>query len=115
MTTTLTRRGRLCRRLDVAPPCPCPRCGRPVVVVDHRTPLLHATASRQWRYEVTCDACGYSDADGYPTRRAVVDACNASRQEASKRPPPARTGARARGLSAQGGQNDARMEGQAVR
>ena len=55
------------------PPVRCPWCGKADLrVIDHRHPRYDKTASRDWRYEVTCDACLDCDANGYRTVKELL-------------------------------------------
>jgi len=70
----LVRRSRHSRRLDFKPAIPC-RCGKDMLtVIDHRAPWYASSASRELRYEVTCDTCLQCDADGYQNRAEVLEA-----------------------------------------
>lgn len=73
----LVRRFTHSRRLDFQPPRAC-GCGCLLTVIDHRCPWYEPTARREWRYEVTCDSCLQSDANGYATRRDVQEAYSAN-------------------------------------
>ena len=59
--------------MDFDPPVRC-HCGRDnYVVIDHRAPWNNPTASKEWRYEVTCDTCYDCDANGYANRKQVME------------------------------------------
>ena len=70
----LVRRFRHSRRIDFDPPILC-HCGKDnLTIIDHRVPWYEPTASRDWRYQVTCDTCLQCDCNGYQTRQDVLAA-----------------------------------------
>lgn len=68
----LTRRFKRGPVLDFTVPVRCNCKGGDLVVIDHWTGGCPPTASREWRYEVTCDACLWCDANGYSTKSEVI-------------------------------------------
>ena len=70
----LVRRHRLSCRLHFDPPILCPCLMANLFVIDYRHPRFPPKASREFRYEVTCDACLCSDPNGYATRKQVLAA-----------------------------------------
>ena len=74
MKQKLVRLEKQSRRLDFVYPIRCD-CGEDnLYVIDHRSSYYQATANREWRYEVTCDACRQCDPDGYQNRNEVIEA-----------------------------------------
>lgn len=74
----LVRRFHHSRRLDFERPLRC-HCGKDnLTVIDHRAPWYEPTASKEWRYEVTCDTCLQCDAAGYANRSDVLKAYSAN-------------------------------------
>ena len=54
-------------------------CGQDnLTVIDHCALWYEPTASKEWRYEVTCDTCLQCDANGYATRAEVLAAYSAN-------------------------------------
>lgn len=72
----LVRRFRHSTCLDFTAPQECPSCRGKLEVKDHRAPWFSPpyTASKEWRYEVTCETCGWCDCNGYTNRREVLEA-----------------------------------------
>ena len=72
----LVRRFRHSTYLDFTAPQECPRCRGKLEVKDHRAPWFSPpyTASKEWRYEVTCETGGWCDCNGYANRREVLAA-----------------------------------------
>ena len=83
----LVRRFRHSTYLDFTAPQECPRCQEKLEVKDHRAPWFSPqyTASKEWRYEVTCKACGWCDCNGYANRREVLAAIDYAEQIANLR------------------------------
>ena len=72
----LVRRFRHSTYLDFTAPQECPCCRGKLEVKDHRAPWFSPpyTASKEWRYEVTCETCGWCDCNGYANRCEVLAA-----------------------------------------
>lgn len=72
----LVRRFHHSTYLDFTDQQECPLCRGKLEVKDHRAPWFSPpyTASKEWRYEVTCETCGWCDSNGYANRREVLSA-----------------------------------------